>query len=77
MAEKKLPTKKCADKKLKAGLSFGHFSGNLRLVDLPEFWGFLAFFLEFWENSWVFGQLLGNIANLEKLCPKKYLLNEN
>ena len=30
-----------------SGLSFGHFSGILRLVNLPEFGGFLAFFLEF------------------------------
>ena len=56
----------------RSGLSFGHFSGNLRLVDLPEFWGFLAFFLEFWKNSWVFGQLLGHVPNLEKLCPSAF-----
>ena len=34
-----------------AGLSFGHFFGNHRLVDLPDYWGFLNF-------PWVFGQLL-------------------
>ena len=28
----------------KSGLSVGHFSGNYRVVDLPEFFGFLYFF---------------------------------
>ena len=31
-----------------SGLSCGPFSGNLRVADLSEFWGFLAFSLEFW-----------------------------
>ena len=45
---------------IRTGLSFGHFSGNHRLVDLPEYWGFfLEISLEFWENSWVFGKCLG------------------
>ena len=35
------------EKTLTSGLSFGHFSGNLRLVDLPEFGGFYHFPLSF------------------------------
>ena len=42
-----------------SGLSFGHFSVNHRLVDLPEYWVFWIFSLEFWENHWVFVQLMG------------------
>ena len=48
----------------KPGLSFGHFSGNHRLVDLPEYWVFWKFplsfekILEFLDNIWE------NIGNL-------------
>ena len=58
-------------------VSFGHFSGIHRLVDLPEYWVFLEISLEFWENSWVFGQLLGKYCQLRLKMSKNLLLLEN
>ena len=55
-----------------SGLSFGHFSGNHRLVDLPEFWGFfwkfpLRKFLSFWTT---FGKILATqVKNVQKFAP--------
>ena len=67
---------------------FWTFFRLLRIVDLPEIWGFWRFYLEFWVNSWVFDKFclildknsyiwLKIFLNFWKFCRKFEFLAKN